>query len=72
MLMTASKLGPEEEAFFEQIDALVDDGISAMSPAEFRRYVKKSNNTIAEIKRRACECAESSETPQQERRVSQA
>ena len=67
--MAESNLSAREKAFFEELDAFVDQAIDAMSPEEFREFDAKSEKTMAEIKRRASESCESRETQQPEPRA---
>jgi hypothetical protein len=41
------------EKLFERVDAIVHDGIRAMSDTEFKEFKKKSKKTISEIKKDA-------------------
>jgi hypothetical protein len=51
--MAESNSNLSEEAFLDEIDAFVDECISAMSSAEFKTFKKKSKETMAEIRRYA-------------------
>lgn len=59
------------EKLFKRVDAIVQDGIRAMSETEFKRFKKKSKKTISEIKKdaKSRDCDPPSETERAERPV---
>jgi hypothetical protein len=62
--MARSTADKGEQAILQELDAFVDHSIDAMSPAEFRKFDRNSKKTMADIRLRANDSAESRETAQ--------
>jgi hypothetical protein len=57
------------ESLLTRVEVMMRDGIASMSKEEFQKYRAASKKTIASIREKAGDCAESSETRSQATRV---
>ena len=50
--MAASKSGSKPKSLIEELDALVDQGIDSMSPAQLKKFRQDRKKIMREVKRR--------------------